>query len=100
MDEDTERVFASTTFVWKHVKIQAPPRPQGTARAKRAHLTAAPAGPASAARQARKPFTVQIRYRGGSEAWWEITYAGKPYRFRGDLFFHDVMRHVLQLEDL
>jgi hypothetical protein len=98
--EDTERVFASTTYEWRRVKIRRRPGPQGTARAERAPLL--PASPAErrAARTARTPFTLQLQYRGGAETWWQATYAGRTYRFNGGLCFHDVMRQVLDLCDL
>jgi hypothetical protein len=100
MPEDTERVFASTTWEWKRVKITAPPRPKATARAKRAPSSSAERSERAARRTARTPFTVQIQYRGGPEAWWQVTYAGRSYRFSGVLCFHDVMRQVLDLQDL
>ena len=86
----------STTFVWKKVKIQAPPRPQGTARAQRARMA-----PERKERDGlpRQPIGVLVQYRGGSEAWWEITYAGVRYRIEGYHHFHDVMRWVYEGRD-
>jgi len=95
-----EQTFGSTTFAWKRVKIKAPPRPQGTARAKRAPIEPSADKERAAKRTARESSTMSVRYRGGAEAWWEITYYGKVKRFSGVLSFHDVMRFVLELPDL
>lgn len=40
-----------------------------------------------------------LRYRGGSEAWWEIKARGQTYRVPGVLCLQDIMRFVLNLED-
>jgi hypothetical protein len=98
--QDNERVFPSTTFAWKRVKVRRRPGPQGTARAQRAPSAESSTTARSAARSAREPFTVQMRYRGGAGVWWEVVYAGKTHRFDGGWCFHDVMRQLLNLEDL
>lgn len=40
------------------------------------------------------PLTIQIRYRGGSEAWWFIEARGSSGAFPGHMCLHDVMREV------
>lgn len=81
----------STTWVWEMRRIEQ--RPKGPAKQ--------PAGgrPLLSRRDAREPLTLTIRYRGGSEAWWEIKARGQVFRFPGYLAIHDVMKVVLNLED-
>lgn len=83
----------STTFVWRKVKITPAPQAQGTARAKRARQ----AGKGDQRRGLpRQQITVGVRYRGGAEAWWELTYAGQTFRIEGYHLLHDVLRWVYE----
>lgn len=47
-------------------------------------------------RDARTPLTIQIRYRGGSEAWYLVEGRGARQAFPGHMCIHDVMRTVNQ----
>lgn len=47
-------------------------------------------------RDARTPLTIQIRYRGGSEAWYLVEARGARQAFPGHMCIHDVMRTVNQ----
>jgi hypothetical protein len=74
----------STTWGFRRVKIGVAPqadshsRPKGVARQ------------ALARRDPRKPLTVTIVYRGGSECWWEIRSRGVVLRRPGYWTIHDV----------
>lgn len=69
---------------------QRPEGPRVTSPEGRPHLSR---------RDARQPITLTLRYRGGGEAWWEVTARGTKWRFPGYLALHDVMREVLNLEE-
>lgn len=43
----------------------------------------------------RRSHWVQVKYRGGPEAWWEITFLGKIHRAPGHLALDDVLRRVI-----
>lgn len=45
-------------------------------------------------RDPREPLTIQVRYRGGSEAWWLVEARGTRQAFPGHLSIHDVMQRV------
>lgn len=81
----------STTYVWRKVKIQAPPRPKGTARAKRAPMSGPDAPQKSPEAELRAPHHVQIRFRGGADTWWEITWGGTTKRFPGHVPLDDAL---------
>lgn len=46
------------------------------------------------ARNPREPLTIQVRYRGGAEAWWYIEARGTSQAFPGHLCLHDVMSSI------
>lgn len=91
----------STTWAWKRVKIPERRRPTGHSAAagrttpsvgtQRSHLTP---------REARSPHTVQIKYRGGAEAWWELKWGNNTVRVSGVLCLHDVMRELFNSPEL
>lgn len=81
----------STTWVWERRRIEQRPKgPSSTSSERRPRLSR---------REAREPVTLTIRYRGGSEAWWEVKGRGRSWRFPGYLAIHDVMKVVLNLDD-
>ena len=41
-----------------------------------------------------EPLTIQVRYRGGAEAWWLVEARGRRQAFPGHLSLHDVMAVV------
>ncbi len=82
---------SSTTFVWKKVKITAPPRPKEPRRAKRVTQTPPPQARNGLVPDLRAPKTVQVRARGGAELWWEITWGGVTRRFPGHVVLQDVL---------
>lgn len=45
-------------------------------------------------RNARDSLTIQVRYRGGSEAWWLVEARGTRQAFPGHMCIHDVMTQV------
>lgn len=47
-----------------------------------------------AERDARAPLQVQVSYRGGAEAWWELRARGRVWRFPGHHSIHDVLMWV------
>lgn len=76
---------ASTRWEWRKVKIEPAARPR----------PAQPAKPSAVKpRSPREPLTVQVVYRGGSEAWWEIRTGLGRFRFPGHLCLHDVLSAV------
>lgn len=84
----------STTFVWKKVKIEPPARPQVTARAQRARSALRPEPLPKPL--PRKTTGVLVKYRGGAEAFWEISHSGRTVRVPGWWQLHDAMRLVFE----
>lgn len=78
----------STTWTTVTRKIARPPKaPTSTA------AEGVLPGPMST-RNRRDPLTATIRYRGGSECWYELQCRGKVYRFSGSETVHDVMELI------
>lgn len=78
----------STNWKWIKVRVAAGSAPAGDrARAQRGpvHLRS---------RDAHAPLTVTVRYRGGAEASWLISYRGVTRRFAGHLAVHDVLSQL------
>jgi len=94
--KDTERVFSSTTFVWRKVKISPAPQAQGTARAKRAPLASKVRRRKAGGLPKERPAGVLVQYRAGAECWWEITYAGERFRIQGYHDLHSVMAWIFE----
>lgn len=88
----------STTYVWQKVKIKAAAQAQGAARAKRAPSSAPVSAPPRQQTPLRAPKHVQIRFRGGAETWWEITWGGITKRFPGHVALDDVLLCVFTHE--
>jgi hypothetical protein len=86
--EDTEQPFASTTWRFERVKITAPlQRPASASAAGRRWWLLSRRDP-------RKPITITIKYRGGSQAWYEVRARGSLGRFHGATALHDVMSEI------
>lgn len=75
----------STTWEWRMVKIERAAGPESDS-ARRARK-ALPVGAATA----RRTTTVSIRYRGGPEAWWELSSCGRRLRLPGHTSLHDAL---------
>lgn len=45
-------------------------------------------------RNPKDPLTIQVRYRGGSEAWWYVEARGSSGAFPGHMALHDVMNEI------
>lgn len=41
-------------------------------------------------RNMRVPLWIEVKYRGGSEAWWEIRFRGQVRRYPGHLSLHEL----------
>lgn len=39
----------------------------------------------------RSSHGILVRYRGGAETWWEISYAGRTTRLNGAIALHDAL---------
>ena len=78
---------SSTTWVGEVDKLRG--TPAGRARVPKAprwsHLTRRPLN---------KKLTIQVTYRGGSEAWWLVEARGSHGAFPGHMCLHDVIREV------
>jgi hypothetical protein len=78
----------STTWEWRKVKIEPAARP----RSKQ------PAQPATGlARGLRRPAHFRIKYRGGSEAWWELSDGRYTIRIPGHICLHDALMRFYEL---
>lgn len=86
--EDHEQPFASTTWRFERVKITPPPqRPASTPAAGRRWWLLSRRNP-------RDPLTITVKYRGGSQAWYEIHARGSVGRFHGATALHDVIAEI------
>lgn len=81
--------LVSTKWVKKVSILTGPPRPVGTASTK-----STPSQPPLRARDPRKPIYIELAYRGGSVAWWEVKARGRTWRFPGYTAIADVMQRV------
>lgn len=88
MGTDDAEIRPSTTWAWKHVTIDPPPAAPPAQRPKD------PSKPPLSHWDRRTPLTLQIRYRGGPEAWYEVKGRGRTWRVTGDIGIHDVMEAV------
>lgn len=78
----------STTWEWRKTKIRSAPQATQHSQPKAArwyHMRM---------RDRRKPLTLTITYRGGSECWYEIHARGSIGRFPGHFSLHDVMAAI------
>jgi hypothetical protein len=81
---------SSTTWGWRRVKIASAPQGPTTRDAEHRrwyHLRA---------RDPREWQTLTIKYRGGAEAWYEVSARGERGRFPGHRALHDVMEEINQ----
>lgn len=85
---EPEQAFPSTTWEWRRTKIRRPAGGQEAAQRSCSFWWRFPQ------RDARRPLTLSISYRGGPEAWYEIHARGSSGRFPGYLALHDVMRQI------
>jgi hypothetical protein len=101
MQSNPNERLTSTTWEWRRVKITKRRRPTGHSAA--AGGSASPATQRAShlePREARQPRTVQITYRGGPEAWWELKWANNVVRVSGVIALHDVMRELYKSPEL
>lgn len=84
--------------MWKKVKIEPAARPKTTARAKRAPLDSNAGGKRQPKPLPRRTTGLLVKYRGGPEGWWELSYAGKTVRVQGYICIHDAMRLLFEGE--
>lgn len=88
MGEAVEQVFPSTTWEWKRVKVRRPAGGQNTASTERRGPFGLPP------RNPRDPLTIKVKYRGGSEAYYEIHARGRVFRRPGTVALHDIMQEI------
>lgn len=81
----------STTYEWRKVKITAPPRPTGHSASKASTSSASRAGRRREQEPLRAPKNVQVRFRGGADTWWELTWGGVTKRFPGYVQLDDAL---------
>ncbi len=94
--DGTERVFPSTRYEWRRVKIEPAARPHRAQR-ERSELDVAVGTARRARRGLPKSRTgVLVTWRGGPECWWELSYAGRTVRVTGFVALHDAMRFLLE----
>jgi hypothetical protein len=80
----------SATWAWRRVKIASAPQGPTTRDAKHRrwyHLRQ---------RDPREWLTITVKYRGGAEAWYEVSARGERGRFPGHRCLHDVMTEINQ----
>jgi hypothetical protein len=80
----------STTWAWIRVKVSPAPQAPGGQRRK------APSKRLRAPWNPRDPLTVLVRYRGGSECWYELRARGRTYRAPGHLAINDIMDRIYE----
>lgn len=78
----------STKWEWRLCRVAAGPAPAGDSRSQSVHSRS------RRSRDAYLPLTIQVRFRGGSEASWLIQYRGLAKRFPGHLALHDVLAEL------
>lgn len=87
LSQDLE-LSVSTTYTWKRVKM-TPPRRGPTSTAPKAPLRAR-----LSRWNPRDSLTITVKYRGGSECWYELKARGRTYRVPGYVDLHSVMEGV------
>lgn len=78
----------SATWEWRRVKIARPAAGQAAQVPKGRRWRHLPPW------KRREKLTVTVRYRGGSQAWYEVRARGSMGRFPGDRALDDVMSEV------
>lgn len=96
-----EHPFPSTTFAWRRVKIDPPPKATGHSASK-----ASPSGRRATKRrsmqmrEARELHLIGVKYRGGPSCFWELTYGAHVIRVDGGIALHDALRFLFKLDAL
>lgn len=85
-----EQPFPSTHWEWRRVKIASPPEARKGRAPKAGRWWFLPRWPD------RKPLPMTVKFRGGSECWYEVHARGQTGRFPGTASIHDVMREVMR----
>lgn len=85
---DDEGVFPSAHWEWKQVKIRRPAGGQKASLPKGGHWYRFPP------RNPREPLTIKVKYRGGSEAWYEVHARGSVGRYPGYRSIHEIMSDI------
>lgn len=88
--ETTYECSPSTTEVYKWGRILT--APQAPTKQPRRALRR----PRLALWDRRHPLTITVKYRGGSEGWYEIRARGQVFRSVGCLALHDVMTSICE----
>lgn len=86
--EESYTCSPSTKWEWKLVKMSPPPG--GDRAAADIHGRRAPLS----SRDPHKPISIEVRYKGGAEASYVVTYRGRVWRFPGYVALHDMMQQV------
>lgn len=84
--DDANDCTASTTWVWRRVRVSTPPQAQQNRPSGARSLSKLGVWPR------RKTLHLEVKYRGGPEAWYEIRARGVTLRMPGATALHDVMR--------
>lgn len=92
MPSNQNRRSGSTTFEWRRVKISRPPEAHQDSAAKRHRWRR------FAARDPRKPITIQIWLRGGAEAWVAVRGRGEENYYPGVTALYDVLADINQCD--
>lgn len=79
-----KRSPSTNDWVWKRTLRGAPP-PQVQSPAEQGRKASL------RSRDPRKPITIQLKYSGGSEAWWRVRARDVDWSFPGHLALQDVM---------
>lgn len=93
-DDDENERTPSTTWAWRRVKIAPAPQAESDAERSESALGSLLPWPR------RRPLTLTLRYRGGSEAWYEIRVRGRTIRRPGHVALHDLWREITRNTDL
>lgn len=85
----------STRSRWAYVKIERAAGP-GVQGERSEHRSASKASSKmSSDRDLRRRQTVQVKFRGGAECWWELTTIGRTIRVAGHEAVHDALTWLL-----
>lgn len=100
-EEYTNNSSESTTWEWRRVKITKRRRPTGHSASAASPTSLVSHRPSHLTpKEARQPHTVQVTYRGGAEAWWELKWGNNTVRRSGVLALHDIMRELYNSPEL
>lgn len=85
---DPEQSFPSPRWEWKQVKMRRPAGGQKETLPKGGRWHRFPP------RNPREPLSIKVKYRGGSEAWYEIHARGSVGRYPGYVSLHEIMSDI------